>query len=71
MSPGKRAPSPPSASAPLSSSSGTGPRPDPQQRPLENAVTNWTYTSRAVRFTITVGVAYGSDTRRVIQLRAT
>jgi small-conductance mechanosensitive channel len=40
----------------------------PNSALLENAVTNWTYTSRAVRFTITVGVAYGSDTRRVIQL---
>ena len=35
---------------------------------LENAVSNWTYSSRNVRFTIAVGVAYGSDTRRAIQL---
>jgi small-conductance mechanosensitive channel/predicted nucleic acid-binding Zn-ribbon protein len=35
---------------------------------LENNVSNWTYSSRKVRFSVTVGVAYGSDTRRVIQL---
>jgi potassium efflux system protein len=33
-------------------------------------VTNWTYTNRRVRFTVAVGVAYGSDTRRVSQLLA-
>jgi potassium efflux system protein len=35
---------------------------------LENPVSNWTYSSRKVRFTIMVGAAYGTDTRRVIQL---
>lgn len=40
----------------------------PNSALLENNLTNWTYTNRAVRFTVTVGVAYGSDTRRVIQL---
>lgn len=37
---------------------------------LENSLTNWTYSNRAVRFSISVGVAYGSDTRRVVQLLA-
>jgi potassium efflux system protein len=40
----------------------------PNSSLLENNVSNWTYSSRKVRFSITVGVAYGSDTRRVIQL---
>lgn len=40
----------------------------PNSSLLENNVTNWTYTNRKVRFTVTVGVAYGSDARRVIQL---
>lgn len=40
----------------------------PNSSLLENNVSNWTYTHRKVRFTITVGVAYGSDTRRVVQL---
>lgn len=40
----------------------------PNSSLLENNVSNWTYTSRKVRFSVTVGVAYGSDTRRVIQL---
>lgn len=35
---------------------------------LENNVSNWTYTNRKVRFSVAVGVAYGSDPRRVIQL---
>jgi small-conductance mechanosensitive channel len=35
---------------------------------LENNLTNWTYSSRAVRFTVGVGVSYGSDPKRVIQL---
>jgi small-conductance mechanosensitive channel len=37
---------------------------------LENNLTNWTYSSRAVRFTVSVGVSYGSDPKRVIQLLA-
>jgi len=40
----------------------------PNSSLLENNVTNWTYSNRKVRFTVTVGVAYGSDPRRVIQL---
>jgi small-conductance mechanosensitive channel len=40
----------------------------PNSTLLENSVTNWTYSSRKVRFIVTVGVAYGSDTRRVVQL---
>lgn len=40
----------------------------PNSKLLEDSVTNWTYSSRKVRFTVTVGVAYGSDTRRVVQL---
>jgi potassium-dependent mechanosensitive channel len=40
----------------------------PNSSLLENNVSNWTYSSRKVRFTVTVGTAYGSDTRRVLQL---
>src|SRR6185436_16824128 len=40
----------------------------PNSALLENSVTNWTYSNRKVRFTVAVGVAYGSDTRRVVQL---
>ncbi len=40
----------------------------PNSSLLESNVSNWTYTSRYVRFSVTVGVAYGSDIRRVIQL---
>ena len=40
----------------------------PNSTLLENNLTNWTYTNRFVRFSVTVGVAYGSDTRRVVQL---
>lgn len=39
----------------------------PNSALLESNVTNWTYSNRRVRFTITVGVAYGSDTRLVVQ----
>jgi small-conductance mechanosensitive channel len=42
----------------------------PNSALLENNVTNWTYSNQAVRFIVTVGVAYGSDTRRVAQLLA-
>jgi small-conductance mechanosensitive channel len=35
---------------------------------LENNVSNWTYSNQKVRFSITVGVVYGADIRRVIQL---
>ncbi len=40
----------------------------PNSALLENNLTNWTYTNRIVRFTINVGVAYGSDPRRVVQV---
>jgi small-conductance mechanosensitive channel len=40
----------------------------PNSTLLENHLTNWTYTNRRVRFHVSVGVAYGSDPRRVIQL---
>lgn len=40
----------------------------PNSTLLENNLTNWTYSNRVVRFNVTVGVAYGSDTRRVLQL---
>jgi small-conductance mechanosensitive channel len=40
----------------------------PNSSLLENNVTNWTYSDPRVRFVVTVGVAYGSDPRRVIQL---
>jgi small-conductance mechanosensitive channel len=39
----------------------------PNSSLLENNVTNWTYSNRKVRFAVTVGVAYGSDPRRVTQ----
>jgi small-conductance mechanosensitive channel len=42
----------------------------PNSALLENNLTNWTYSSCKVRFTITVGVAYGSDTRRVATVLA-
>lgn len=40
----------------------------PNSTLLENNLTNWTYSDRKVRFSLTVGVAYGSDTRRVAHL---
>jgi len=40
----------------------------PNSTLLENNLTNWTYSNRRVRFAVNVGVAYGSDPRRVIQL---
>lgn len=40
----------------------------PNSTLLENNLTNWTYTNRQVRFIVTVGVAYGTEPRRVIQL---
>ena len=39
----------------------------PNSTLLENNLTNWTYSNRKVRFTVTVGTAYGSDPRQVIQ----
>jgi small-conductance mechanosensitive channel len=42
----------------------------PNSTLLENNLTNWTYSNRTARFTINVGVAYGSDTRRVAQILA-
>ena len=40
----------------------------PNSTLLENNLTNWTYSNRQVRFIVTVGVAYGTEPRRVIQL---
>jgi potassium-dependent mechanosensitive channel len=40
----------------------------PNSTLLENVVTNWTYSSRIVRFSVKVGVSYGADTRRVADL---
>jgi small-conductance mechanosensitive channel len=40
----------------------------PNSTLLENNLTNWTFSNRVVRFNVNVGVAYGSDTRRVVQL---
>ncbi len=40
----------------------------PNSTLLESSVINWTYSNRKVRFTVRLGVAYGSDTRRVVQL---
>ncbi len=40
----------------------------PNSTLLENNLTNWTYSNRKVRFTASVGVAYGSDLRRVIDI---
>ncbi len=37
---------------------------------VEQNVTNWTYTSPRVRFSVAVGVAYGSPTRRVTEILA-
>jgi potassium-dependent mechanosensitive channel len=42
----------------------------PNSALLENNLTNWTYSNQTVRFSLSVGVAYGSDTRRVAQLLA-
>ena len=39
----------------------------PNSSLLENNVSNWTYSNRKVRFSVVVGVAYGTDTRRTIQ----
>jgi potassium-dependent mechanosensitive channel len=40
----------------------------PNSSLLESNVTNWTYSNRKVRFVVTVGVAYSSDPRKVMQL---
>jgi potassium-dependent mechanosensitive channel len=42
----------------------------PNSALLENNLTNWTYSNHTVRFSVTAGVAYGTDTRRVAQLLA-
>jgi small-conductance mechanosensitive channel len=42
----------------------------PNSALLENNLTNWTYSDHKVRFSLTLGVAYGSDTRRVAKLLA-
>jgi small-conductance mechanosensitive channel len=39
----------------------------PNSSLLEGNVTNWTYSDNKVRLTVCVGVAYGSDVRRVAQ----
>jgi potassium-dependent mechanosensitive channel len=40
----------------------------PNSSLLENNVTNWAYSSRIARFTVSVGVAYDADLRLVTQL---
>jgi small-conductance mechanosensitive channel len=40
----------------------------PNSALLENNLTNWTYSDRQVRFSLTVGIAYGTDTRRAAKL---
>lgn len=40
----------------------------PNSALLENNLTNWTYSNRSVRFTVPVGVAYGTDTSLVTRL---
>lgn len=42
----------------------------PNSSLLENNLTNWTFSNRTVRFTVSVGVAYGSDTAHVTRLLA-
>lgn len=42
----------------------------PNSALLENNLTNWTYSNHAVRFSLSIGAAYGSDTRQVGQLLA-
>ncbi len=42
----------------------------PNSSLLENNLTNWTFSSRSVRFTVSVGVAYGTDTALVTRLLA-
>jgi len=37
----------------------------PNEKFIDSPVTNWTYTDRRVRFRIPVGVAYGSDVKKV------
>lgn len=40
----------------------------PNSSLLENNLTNWTFSNRRVRFTVTLGVAYGTDTTLVTAL---
>lgn len=40
----------------------------PNSKLLENTVINWTLVDRKIRTTVRVGVAYGSDPDRVIEL---
>ena len=42
----------------------------PNSALLENNVINWTYSNKAVRFSVNVGVAYGTDTSQVAKLLA-
>jgi small-conductance mechanosensitive channel len=37
----------------------------PNEKFIDSPVTNWTYTDRRVRFRLPVGVAYGSDVKKV------
>ena len=40
----------------------------PNSTLIENKLTNWTYSNQKVRFSIMIGVAYGTDTRQVGRL---
>ncbi len=42
----------------------------PNSALLENALTNWTYSNTKVRFTVSIGATYGSDTRQIAHLLA-
>lgn len=42
----------------------------PNSALLEDNLTNWTYSNRTVRFAVSIGIAYGADTRRAAQLLA-
>ncbi len=42
----------------------------PNSALLESALTNWTYSNTKVRFTVSIGATYGSDTRQIARLLA-